>query len=210
MTTAWIAGASGLVGTQLLEQLLADDRFTNVVSVGRRKVAVEHTKLDQRIVDFADAGAFAGLPAPEVAFSTLGTTLKKAGSQAAFRAVDQDAVLAFAKAARAAGAKAFVHVTSIGADPKSSAFYTRVKGEVEASLAQQEWPSLYTLRPSFLDGDRAERRTLERIALSLARVASPLLGRYAPNHARDVARVMIDRAKEQAPGNHVVDAAAIH
>ncbi|MDB4945000.1 MAG: nucleoside-diphosphate sugar epimerase [Labilithrix sp.] len=210
MTTAWIAGASGLVGTYLLDRLLADDGFDRVVSVGRRAVAREHTKLQQVVVELGSAQAFAGLPAPTVAFCTLGTTMKKAGSKEAFRAIDHDAVLAFARAALDGGAKAFVHVTSIGADPASRAFYTRVKGEVEQALARQGWESLYALRPSFIDGERGERRPFERVGLSLVRVVAPVLGRYAPNKAADIARVMVEKAKERAPGVHVVDAAVMH
>ncbi len=114
--TVWIAGASGLVGGELLKQLLADDAFGRVIAVGRRALLLQHLKLTQATVDFADPASFAALPAPEAAFSCLGTTIKKAGSKEAFRAVDHDAVLTVAKAAKGQGARAFLHVTSAGAD----------------------------------------------------------------------------------------------
>src|SRR4051812_8073769 len=111
-TTVWIAGGSGLVGGELLKRLLSDDSIGRVISVGRRTLPLQHLKLTQVKVDFADPACFAALPPPGAAFSCLGTTIKKAGSREAFRAVDHDAVLAFAKAARKHGAEAFVHVSS--------------------------------------------------------------------------------------------------
>jgi uncharacterized protein YbjT (DUF2867 family) len=209
MTTAWIAGASGLVGGELLRLVLADTTFDAVVSVGRRSLAVEAPKLTQVKVDFADASAYGTLPAADVAFSCLGTTIKKAGSREAFRAVDHDAVLAFARAARAKGAKVLVHVSSLGADRHSRAFYASVKGEVEQDLAGLGFESVYALRPSILDGDRAESRPLERVGLVFARALGPVLGKYRPTEASAVARTMIAKAKAKEPGAHIVDAGAI-
>ena len=209
MTTAWIAGASGLVGGELLRLLLADGAFDRVVSVGRRTVAVESPKLTQVRVDFADAASFEALAPADVAFSCLGTTIKKAGSREAFRAVDHDAVLAFAKAARAKGAKALVHVSSLGADRSSRTFYASVKGEVEEDLAALGFESVFALRPSILDGERAESRPLERVGLAFARALGPVLGKYRPTEASAVARTMIAKARSMDPGAHVVDAGAI-
>jgi uncharacterized protein YbjT (DUF2867 family) len=209
MTTAWIAGASGLVGGELLRMLLADDAFDSVVSVGRRTLPTTSPKLIQVKVDFADAASFATLPACEVAFSCLGTTIKKAGSQEAFRAVDHDAVVAFARAALGKGAKVLVHVSSLGADARSLTFYARVKGQVEADLAALGFDSVYALRPSILDGHREESRPGERIGLAFARALGPVLGKYRPTQASAVARTMIAKAKAREKGAHVVDAAAI-
>src|SRR4051794_28909818 len=209
MTTAWIAGASGLVGGELLKLLLADGAFERVVSVGRRTLSLESPKLTQAKVDFAVPTSFADLPEADVAFSCLGTTIKKAGSREAFRAVDHDAVVAFAKAAKAKGAKVLVHVSSLGANARSSVFYSSVKGEVEADLAALGFESVYALRPSILDGDRAESRPLERASISVARVLGPVLGKYRPTQASAVARTMIANAKSRAPGAHVVEPGAI-
>jgi uncharacterized protein YbjT (DUF2867 family) len=209
MTTAWLAGGSGLVGGDLLRLLVEDASFTSVSSVGRRTLPVVAAKVVQLTVDFADPNAFDGLDAPDVAFSCLGTTIKKAGSPAAFRAVDHDAVLAFARAAHAKGARVFVHVSSLGADATSRQLYTRVKGQLEEAVAAVGFASVYALRPSILDGDRQESRPLERIGLSFARALSPVLGRYRPTPSIAVARTMVAKAKEQAPGAHVVDAGAI-
>ena len=209
MTTAWLAGGSGLVGGELLRLLLADPSFTKVVSVGRRTLPLEDATLVQAKVDFADPGSFESLAAADVAFSCLGTTIKKAGSQDAFRAVDQHAVVSFAKAAKAKGARVFVHVSSLGASPRASSFYSRVKGETEAELEKLGFESVYALRPSILDGDREESRPLERVGLAFARALGPVLGKYRPTAASAVARTMIAKAKAQEPGAQVIEADAI-
>lgn len=209
MTTAWLAGGSGLVGGELLRLLLADPSFTKVVSVGRRTLPLEDATLVQAKVDFADPGSFESLAAADVAFSCLGTTIKKAGSQDAFRAVDQHAVVSFAKAAKAKGARVFVHVSSLGASPRASSFYSRVKGETEAELEKLGFESVYALRPSILDGDREERRPLERVGLAFARALGPVLGKYRPTAASAVARTMIAKAKAAEPAAHVIEADAI-
>jgi uncharacterized protein YbjT (DUF2867 family) len=209
MTTAWVAGASGLVGGELLRLLVGDGAFDRVVSVGRRTVGIEAKKVTEVKVDFADAATFGSLDGADVAFSCLGTTIKKAGSKEAFRAVDHDAVLAFARAARSRGAKVLVHVSSLGADRKSRTFYASVKGEVEEDLAALGYESVYALRPSILDGDRAESRPLERVGLAFARALGPVLGKYRPTEASAVARVMVAKAKAKEPGAHVIDAGAI-
>lgn len=209
MTTAWLAGGSGLVGGELLRLLLADPSFTKVVSVGRRTLPLEDAMLVQAKVDFADPGSFESLAAADVAFSCLGTTIKKAGSQDAFRAVDQHAVVSFAKAAKAKGARVFVHVSSLGASPRASSFYSRVKGETEAELEKLGFESVYALRPSILDGDREESRPLERVGLAFARALGPVLGKYRPTAASAVARTMIAKAKAAEPAAHVIEADAI-
>ena len=211
MLNAWIAGASGLVGGELIALLLADPEFARVTSVARRTLPLlpSDSKLAQVTVDFADPKSFASLPAADVAFSCLGTTLKKAGSPAAFRAVDLDAVSTFAAAARAHGATTFVHVSSLGANSQSSQLYLRTKGEIEEKVAALGFTSVYALRPSFLDGGdrkRPETRVAERIALSVARVIKPILGKYKPTTTVATARVMIEKAKERAAGNHIVEA----
>lgn len=196
MTTALLAGSSGLVGGHLLERLLADDRYEQVISLGRRPVDHDHPRLEQLMVDFA---ALPALPAVDVAFSCLGTTIRKAGSQAAFRAVDHDAVLAVATAARQAGATGFFHVSALGADPRSRIFYNRVKGEVERDVAALGLPRWTAVQPSILDGERDESRPAERLGLVVMRAAGPLLGRYRPTHAVDVAAAMVSLASVPDP-----------
>lgn len=203
--TAWLAGATGLVGGFALAKLEADDAFGRVVSFGRRPSGTSHPKLVERTVDFAalDAG---DAPAPDVAVCALGTTIKKAGSKEAFRAVDHDAVLAFARAAKGRGAKAFVVVTAHGADEGSSVFYNRVKGEVEKALGEIGFESLAIARPSLLLGDRAESRPGERAAVVVSRFLKPLLSplRARPIEGETVARAVVALAREPKPGVRVV------
>lgn len=207
--TLWLAGGSGLVGGELLKLLLDDDACERVIAVGRRSLSTAHPKLQQALVDFGAANAFDALDAPDAALCCLGTTLKRAGSREAFRAVDHDAVVAFAAAARRKGARVFLHVTAIGADPRASTFYNQVKGEAEADVAALGFESVYAFRPSLLDGEREESRPLERAGLAVGRALGPLLGKYRPTPARAVAAAMIDAEKRAEPGVHVVDAGEI-
>jgi uncharacterized protein YbjT (DUF2867 family) len=202
---ALVAGASGLVGGHLLDALLEDPLYREVCSLGRRPLPKQHAKLVQRTVDFARLGDEA-LPSSDDAFCCLGTTIKKAGSQEAFRAVDHDAVLAFAQAARKAGAKRFLVVTALGADPRSRVFYNRVKGEVEQALQGVGFESLVILRPSLLLGERGESRPGEHAAIVLSKVLGPLLRPFSgrPIEARTVARAMRTLAHEAPGGVRVV------
>jgi uncharacterized protein YbjT (DUF2867 family) len=202
--TALVAGASGLVGGLLLDALLESPLYREVCSLGRRPVSTQHPKLTQRTVDFARLAGEA-LPASDDAFCCLGTTLKKAGSQEAFRAVDHDAVLAFAKAARKAGARRFLVVTALGADPRSRIFYNRVKGEVEEALKGVGFETLVLLRPSLLLGARAESRPGERAAIVASRALGPLLRPFAgrPIEARTVARALLALARDTPAGVRV-------
>lgn len=200
--TAVIAGATGLVGGQLLDLLLEDGTWDQVVSVGRRRLERRHPRLEQQVVSFADLDSLS--PCTDV-FSCLGTTIKKAGSQDAFRAVDHDAVVALADAAYRAGAKRFLHVTALGASPHSRIFYNRVKGETERDVAASGVPTTVAFRPSVIDGERAERRPSERLTLAAMRTVGPVLGRYRPTPVATIAAAMVNEAKADAPGHRVVE-----
>lgn len=204
MRTAVIAGASGLVGGHCLPLLL--DRYDAVVALGRRTLPLEHPKLRQTAVDFA-ALTVADLPSEADVYCALGTTIRKAGSQEAFRRVDFEYPCRLAEAARAAGARQFALVSSIGADARSGNFYLRVKGETEEALAAHGFPSLHVFQPSILLGDRAEARPGERLGLVLTRLAGPLLlgglTRYRATPADAVARAMVAAVRDAAPGRHV-------
>jgi uncharacterized protein YbjT (DUF2867 family) len=204
--TAVIAGATGLVGGVLLDRLLADGAWDRVVTVGRRPVDREHPKLEQLVVSFTDLPDLA--PCTEV-FSCLGTTIRAAGSQQAFRAVDHDAVVALAAAAYRAGAERFLHVTALGASPRSRIFYNRVKGEVERDVAASGVPTTVAFRPSMLDGHRHESRPAEQLGLVAMRAVGPLLGRYRPTPVDALAAAMVSEARAGRPGHRVVEAAGI-
>ena len=206
---ALIAGASGLVGGHLLHLLLADAAYARVITLARRQLDARHAKLDQRVLDLGALDAVADPPHVDDAFCCIGTTIKKAGSQDAFRRVDYDYVLAFARAAQRAGARQFLLVTALGADPASRVFYSRVKGEIEQAVRELPFQGIQIFRPSFLMGERAEARLAERIGVPIARVLAPLLigplRRYRPIHAADVARAMLQVAKEAPRGPNVLE-----
>ena len=188
-----VAGASGLVGREILQGLLADESVVAVHSLGRRELALSHPKLTQHRVDFK---ALPALPRVGEAFVALGTTIKVAGSQQAFRAVDFDAVIAVAKAARAAGAKRLGVVSAMGANARSAIFYNRVKGETEEALAALGFETLVIARPSFLAGDRASLgqplRSGEKLALNVSRWLAPLIpANYGSVAARSVAQGLL-------------------
>lgn len=146
-----VAGATGLVGRCLVEQLCAQPSVAVVHALGRRPLDLQHPKLRMHVVDFT---ALPALPPLDEVYLGLGTTIKLAGSQERFRAVDFDANLAVARAAQAAGARRAGLVSAMGANARSSVFYSRVKGELENALAALRFEALVIARPSMLRGDR--------------------------------------------------------
>ena len=202
---ALLAGATGLVGREILQGLLADDGVAAVHALARRPLSLTHPRLTVHLVDFA---ALPALPAVDEAYLAIGTTIKVAGSQPAFRAVDFDANLAVAKAAQAAGAKRVGVVSAMGADPKSSIFYSRVKGELEQALGALGFEGLVIARPSMLAGERAALgqpvRSGEETALKVTRWLGPLIPRnYRSIQAKDVAAALL-RAVPVARGEQVL------
>lgn len=190
-----MAGATGLVGRAILEGLLADASVTAVHALGRRAPDVAHPRLIPHVVDFK---ALPSLPQLDEVYLALGTTIKTAGSQAAFRAVDFDANLSVARAALAAGARRAGLVSSMGAGAKSRLFYNRVKGETEEALAQLPFEGLVIARPSLLVGDREALgqpvRTAEKVTLAVSRILGPLVpANYRPIAAAQVARALLAR-----------------
>jgi uncharacterized protein YbjT (DUF2867 family) len=188
-----LAGATGLVGSHILSALLADTSVSEVHVLSRRVFPCQHAKLQLHIVDF---DALPALPSADELYLALGTTIKVAGSQAAFQAVDLDANLAVAKAAMQAGVTRIGIVSAVGASSSSPVFYNRVKGELEDALRALAPHALLIAQPSILLGNRTALqqpfRLGERIAILLARLASPLLpGRYRPVNAADVACAML-------------------
>jgi uncharacterized protein YbjT (DUF2867 family) len=160
---ALVAGTTGFVGGLLLDALLGAPEYSRVYAITRRPTTREHLRLANRIVRFERIEAdLKGLAAQD-AFCCLGTTISAAGSEAEFRKVDVDAVMAFARAAKNAGVQRFVVVTSAGANPAAKNFYLRVKGEVEALLAGAGFQSLDIIQPGLLLGWRSQMRPLEML-----------------------------------------------
>ncbi len=204
--TALLAGATGLVGGHVLRLLLADESYQKITVLSRRGLPVTSPKLQQRLIDF-DHLADLDVPRVDDVFCCLGTTIKKAGSQEAFRKVDFAYVEALARVAARAGAKQFLLVSAIGANAKSRVFYSRVKGETEAAVQAVGFAGTHIFRPSMLLGERAESRILERVGTPLMRaVAFAMVGplrRARPIAAADVAAAMVKAAKKARPGAHV-------
>jgi uncharacterized protein YbjT (DUF2867 family) len=171
-----LAGASGLSGTGALDALLEAPDVSRVIAVSRRALGREHSRLANRIVKFDSIEAQLKGVSCDAALCCLGTTLRRAGSQQAQRAIDVDTVLAFARAAKAANARRFVVVSSVGADPGSRNFYLRTKGEMEAQLESVGFESLDILQPSLLLGWRTEMRPLELLMMGVMPLLNGLLG----------------------------------
>jgi len=207
--SALVAGATGLVGSHVLELLLADPQWSQVVTVGRRKTSNQHAKLEQRVLDLSELESVRDLPHIDDVFCCLGTTIKQAGSQPAFRLVDHDFVVGLARAGLRAGATQFLLVSAIGADPESRVFYSRVKGETEAAIRKLSYRGIQIFRPSLLLGVRSEFRLGERIAMLGAPALPALLfgrlRRYRPIQAATVARAMISIAREAPRGPNVFE-----
>ncbi|MGQ2980609.1 MAG: NAD(P)H-binding protein [Polaromonas sp.] len=203
---ALVAGATGLVGREILARLLADKSYAAVHCVGRRPPGITHPKLQVHVIaDFATFEA----PAVDDVFIALGTTIKVAGSQPAFRAVDFDAVLAVARSARAAGARRLGIVSAMGASASSGVFYNRVKGEMEDAAGQLGYDTVVLARPSLLSGDRSTlgqpQRAAEKFAAAAMRLLRPLTpANYRAINAADVAAALVNGVLGGPPGQTVL------
>jgi uncharacterized protein YbjT (DUF2867 family) len=207
---AVVAGATGLTGRALVEQLRKDSRYAKTIALVRRSGSIlADARVEECVVDFGALVKTRTLPITHAdhAFCCLGTTIKVAGSQAAFRKVDFDAVVAFAAAVKAKGARHLSVVSALGASNRSSVFYNRVKGEMEQAVTQLGYVSVHLLRPSLLLGLRSERRAGELAGPALANFIGPLLlgpvRKYRPIHADVVARAMRVGAAQDKSGLRV-------
>ncbi len=199
---AWLAGATGLIGGHVLELLLADPAYGEATALVRRPLEVESDKLRSLIVDFDRLDEVSDPPPADDVFCCLGSTMKRAGSKAAFRKVDHDYVVATARLGLAAGARQFLLVSAVGAGASSMSFYSRVKGEAEDSVAELGYEALHVFQPSILIGERAESRPVERLGVAASRVMNGLMAgplrRYRGIRAETVAAGMVGAARETA------------
>jgi uncharacterized protein YbjT (DUF2867 family) len=209
MKRVLLAGASGMVGREVLRQALADPRVGEVVAPTRRPLAAD-PKLRNPVVDFDDLPAEAAWWEVDAVICALGTTIRAAGSQAAFRKVDHNYPLAVARHALAHGASAFVLTSASGADADSRIFYSRTKGELERSLRALGYGSLCLVRPGLLGGEREPRRPLEHAGMKLLGAIGPLLPRrYRVVPAERVAATLLHRALAAEPGVRIVESEEI-
>lgn len=203
-----LAGATGLIGREIAALWAGPGKLHLLV---RRPAAPSGPLQQVHVVDFK---ALPALPAADAAVCALGTTLRQAGSQAAFRAVDFDAVLAFARAARAAGARKLALVSALGADRHAGNFYSRVKGEVEVAVAGLGFESVIVARPALLLGNRSALgqplRAGERAAQLLGAPLAPLLPlAWRPIAAATVARALMRALAQAEPGLRILDSAML-
>ncbi len=207
-----VAGATGLVGSHLLEQLEASQDYSRVYTLGRRAPALQSPRVEHLT---GDLGTPAGLWPDEVDtfFCCLGTTIRTAGSRAAFREVDLSLVVRLAQTARASGTDTGIVVSSVGADSASGNFYLRTKGEMEAALAETGFDRLGILRPSMLLGRREELRPAELAGKFVTRLVNPLmagpLAKYRGVDAAVVAAAMIGLDQSAFTGQRIVQGTEI-
>ncbi|MGR3810066.1 oxidoreductase [Jiulongibacter sp. NS-SX5] len=201
--TALLAGASGLIGGHLLNKLLNSGEYDSVISLVRRPSDLKHPLLHEVVVDFDDLD-------PEIIkadhiFCTLGTTIKKAGSQEKFKMVDYQYPLDIAQKAKSNGTELYAIITAMGADSDSSFFYNRVKGDVEKELKKLDYEYLGIFQPSMLLGDRDEKRLGERIGQVAMKIFGFLIPKnYKAIEGEKVASAMLNYAKSPKEGLSVV------
>lgn len=205
--TALLVGATGLVGGFALRRLLDEGTWGSVVVLARRPTGTNHPKLTEHVTELGEVEAKRELARCDDLLIALGTTIKAAGSQAAFERVDHDLVLTVARAARAQGATRCALVSSVGADAGSFHFYLRTKGRTEDDVDALGWASMTILRPSVLVGERKERRTGEAIGMALGSALSGLLlgptRKYRPIDADVVAAAAVAALRRGEPGRRV-------
>lgn len=202
--TALIAGASGLVGSQLLPLLLASSRYSKVIVVGRRPVPLVHPKLEQRILDFERLEENAMRLIADDVYCCLGTTMRQAGSKQAFYRVDYLYVVTLAALTARNFAAQLLLVSAVGASPSSRLYFRRVKGEVEEAVRELPFRAIHIFRPALLLGERDEYRPGERVKATLLGMLSPLLigplRKYRAVPADTVARAMLQAAEDEGNG----------
>ncbi|MFT6328378.1 MAG: hypothetical protein ACJAYN_000298 [Bermanella sp.] len=197
---ALVLGASGLVGKALVNQLCQDERYSQVTCLVRSPLSkVQYhdplNKIQAIVIDFEELQDYQGYFSVEHVYCCLGTTIKQAGSQSNFRRVDFQFVHVAAQLTRAQRAKSFVWISSVGANAKSRSFYLKVKGELEnAILRMPQLDNAAAVRPSFLLGHRAQKRTAESVGINIVKLLSPImlgsLAKYRPVSANQVAYQM--------------------
>jgi uncharacterized protein YbjT (DUF2867 family) len=204
--SALVAGATGLVGRELTLQLGRSGNYGRIAALVRRSSEDLPDTVTQVRVDYERLEDAAEHLRADHVYCALGTTIRAAGSQEAFRRVDHDYVVALARRAREHGACHFLLVSSLGANPRSRVFYSRVKGEVEAAIRSLGYPAVTIVRPSLLLGQRKEFRLGE----VLMKPFGPLLPRsYRPVHARAVAATLIHAAQDEHAGVRIIESREI-
>ena len=207
MKKAIVIGATGMVGTQLIELLLKSENYSEIISFVRRPSSVSHPKLNEQIVDFDKPEKWSDLIVGDVLFSTMGTTLAKAKNKDAQFNVDYNYQYWVANFAAKNGVPNYVLVSSAGANSKSSAFYMKMKGQLEDTVKTLPFKVISILQPGQLAGDRTEKRLGEKIGLSVMYGLNKigLFERYKPIQGIEVAQAMINAAEKTKSETYALD-----
>ncbi len=204
MKTALVVGATGLVGGHVLEQLLEDAYYDSVVILTRKTLNKQNAKLKEVIVNFDQLQNYTNDIKADVVFCCLGTTIKQAGSQEAFRKVDYEYPLRVAEIAKQNGSSTFLIITALGSSKSSIIFYNRVKGEVEEAIGKLNFDAFHILQPSLILGERKDARMGEGIAQTLSPIYDTLmfgpLTKYKSIKAEQIAKAMIHYSKSETKG----------
>lgn len=209
MAIVLLAGATGLVGSEVLKLALADPRVSHLIAPTRRALAL-HPQLENPVTEMRHLTGGESWWRADAVICALGTTIRKAGSQAAFREVDHELPLLIAKFCREQGARSYALTSSIGAKAGSSNFYLRTKGETERDLEAIGYPSLTILRPSVIGGQRPESRPMERLSIGLLEGLRPIVPRrYRVIQASRIAARLLESALAAAPGRTVYESEEI-
>jgi uncharacterized protein YbjT (DUF2867 family) len=204
---AVIAGASGLIGSHLLDILLQSDYYDEVLALVRKELPISNKKLVQLVVDFEKLNEYKPSIAGHAIFCCLGSTKKKTPDLAIYRKIDYEYPLKLAVLAKENGVKHYHLVSAIGANPEAPNFYTKMKGEVEEAIKQVGIKCLHIYEPSLLTGDRKESRPAERFAIALMKIINPLLfgslKKYRSIPAETVARAMYKQSLKTEEGTFV-------
>lgn len=211
--TAIIFGSTGLTGSYLLDFLVLDDRYDKIIRFIRKPVKENHPKIKDIISNLDDISAHKNEIHGDEVYICLGTTIKVAGSQGAFRKVDYEFSVQIAEIAAENGIPVIAVISSIGADPSSSNFYLKTKGEMETAINSKKIKYTYFFRPSMLLGDRKEQRTGEYVMKNLMQVLSFMfigpLKKYKAIHVKKVAASMIATVNSKVP-SQVISSENMH
>jgi uncharacterized protein YbjT (DUF2867 family) len=211
--TAVIIGSTGLIGSELLNLLLESSHYAKVITFVKRDTGIKHPKLTQYIVDFDKLETYKELVVGDDFFCTIGTTIKKAGSQKAFRKVDFEYPRQFAAFALQNRVKQFLIISSLGADVNSGNFYLKTKGEIQDFLKDCNFESVAVLQPSLLLGNRTEFRFGEKVGSFFMRTLSFLflgnLKKYKPIEGKTVAKALLKIAQINNTGFKIYESDVI-
>ena len=207
MKKAIVIGGTGMVGLQLVKQLIEDEKYDEIISLVRHSSGIGNPKLQEKIINFDQPESWSNLVTGDVLFSTLGTTIAQAKTKNAQFKVDYTYQFIVAETAAKNGVGTYVLISSAGANSKSSVFYTNMKGKLEDAVQALLFKQITIIRPGQLAGNRVEKRKSEKIALSIMYFINKLglLKRYKPIQAYQVAQAIINAAENKNSGIYSLD-----